>query len=95
LGVLWQEAHGGGTLAAQLAAHSLAAPWPEALAVGVALASLPPLLRRVQPRDAQAGPFRAGVEMLHGRLAMVGLSLMAVLEQAHGLPVWEHPWPLY
>jgi uncharacterized protein YbjT (DUF2867 family) len=95
LGALWVEAHGGGTLAAQAANTASLHPWPEVIAAGVTAASLPPMLRRVSPTDAQAGPFRAATETLHGRMAMVGLSLMAVLEAAHGMPVWEHPWPFY
>jgi uncharacterized protein YbjT (DUF2867 family) len=94
LAALWLEAHGGGTLAAQADAAQLH-PWPEVIAAGVTAASLPPLLRGVSPADAQAGPFRAATETLHGRIAMLALALMAVLEAAHGVPVWEHPWPFY
>lgn len=89
----WVEAHGGGSLATQLA--QTAHPWPELVAGGVLLASLPPLLRGVTAKDASLGPFSAGVETQNGRLAMLGLALMAVLEWQHGSTVWAHPWPFY
>lgn len=40
----------------------------------VQVASTVPLLKGVQPRHADLGPMKARVEMLHGRLAMLGLA---------------------
>jgi len=93
LGIAYVEATSGASLAAQLAqpAH----PWPEAIALGVTLMSLPPLLRGVSPRQAQLGPFSAGAELLNGRAALLGLALVSVQEFAHGGTVWAHPWPFY
>ena len=92
--IAWAEAHGGGGLAAQLIAPA-AHPAAELLPFGVLLASLPPLLRGVTAQDANAGPFRAATELLHGRLAMLGLLAIAVLEAQHGGTVWDHPWLFY
>jgi len=94
MGLMYVEATKGATLEAQLAGGvGLGHPWPEALAVGVVLASLPPLLRGVTPEQANAGPFTSRAETLHGRAAMLGLALMAVLEHAHGASTWAHPLP--
>ena len=94
LAILWMEAHGAGTLYQQCDSAHLH-PQPEAVALAVAAASLPPLLRGVSPKDAELGAFRAATELLHGRLAMLALAAIALLEFQHGVPVWQHPWPLY
>ena len=93
VGLMYVEATKGATLEAQLSGVGLAHPWPEALAAGVVLASLPPLLRGVTPEQANAGPFTSRTEALHGRAAMLGLAVMAVLEHAHGASTWAHPLP--
>ncbi len=94
LAILWLEAHGAGTLAQQCASAGIH-PWPELIAGGIAAASLPPLLRGVSAKDAELGPFREATELLHGRIAMLALTAMTLLEFQHNVPVWSHPWPFY
>ena len=92
--MIWAEARGAGTLAQQCSAAGVH-PWAEAVAAGVIVASLPPLLRGVAVKHANLGPFTATAELHNGRLAMLALAGAAALEAVHGVPVMTHPWPIY
>ena len=75
--LLGEEMANGKSLGAQVADQYVGVAAVFAL---VTMASLVPLARGVEVSHADLGPFKSGVEKLHGRLAMVAFAYLALGE---------------